>query len=248
MNKLIIPLIFIACLFLTACNNSDSEPEVYPIRFAQQTYTIKMGVTTPISYVDGGDVYDVEIGNPAVIGKAGIDIETHCLMITPIAVGESTITVKDKRAESTIILNITVTDFYLGFKVERIEGESSNPYITPNSEIRYIRTSENKKFLRIINYDNLSQKEKVIAEGVFDMIKGDKEFILDMVLHCGEHEEPEYFSYSVKGYEGVFDIFNRCFEFGWEKSPKSRTLPMPRVNMDLTDMNNGCQINTVYVY
>ncbi len=247
MNKLIIPLIFIICLFLTACNNSESEPEIYPIRFAQQNYTIKMGVTTSISYVDGGNVYDVEIGNPAVIGKADINIEAQCLMITPIAVGESTITVKDKKAESTIILYITVTDFYLSFKVERIEGENYNPYITPNSEIRYIRTNENKKILRIINYDNLSHQEKIIAEGVFDITKGDKEFILDMALHDSEHEEQEFFSYFVKG-TMVFDMFNSYFDFAWEKSSESRALAMPRVNMDLTDINNGCQINSVYVY
>lgn len=228
---------------MTACSKDD----VYPIRFAQQYYTIKDLVTTSIFYVDGGGVYEVEIGNPSVIERARIDVEYKMLVVTPKATGESTITIKDTKTESTVILNITVTDFYLGFKVNEINGENNNPYISRDCEIRYIRTPGNTKKLRIVAYDNLSNKEEVIADGFFDMIKGDKEFILEMSLHNGEKEGLESFSYFVKGNDAISYMFSHCFEFGWEESHESRSLPVQRVNMDLTEINNDCLISTVFV-
>lgn len=56
-------------------HNNDDEPEIYPIRFEQSSYTIRFGVGTSISFVDGGGIYELTASNPEVLGKFGIDSE-----------------------------------------------------------------------------------------------------------------------------------------------------------------------------
>ena len=246
MRKIINPIIFIVCLIImTACDN-DKEPEIYPIRFNQQDYTIKDMMSTPIHFVDGGGLYEVEIGDSAVIRAAGIDIETNRLFITPVATGESTVTIKDVRANSTVTLNITVVDFYLSFKVKEITGKNNNPYIQQDCEIRYIRSADNRKVLEIVRYDDISHQEQIIAEGVFNIIKTDEDFVLEMTLHRNENEELELFCYSIKATGRVFDIFNIYFDFGWKKIDDSRAILQTMI-MSLTEINSDCQVYSVFV-
>lgn len=230
---------------MNACHSSDiDEPEIYPIRFPQPSYTVKMGITSSIFFVDGGDEYIIEIGNPDVIGKAEIDINNHNLYITPISIGESTITINDIRALKAVQLHITVVDFYLSFNVVSIDGENNNPYIRLNDELRYIRTDDNRKPFKIMYHNPLNYEVNTIAEGTFDFIRGDSDFSLEMALHRKTGEELEAFTYTAKGPTAVFDVFNLYFGFGWEKLPQSKGLPVQRLNLELID-HNGCTINTI---
>lgn len=108
-------------------HNNDDEPEIYPIRFEQSSYTIRFGVGTSISFVDGGGIYELTASNPKVLGKFGIDSETHRLLINPSSVGESSLTITDILANATITLNFKVEDFYISFKVDEINGKNINP-------------------------------------------------------------------------------------------------------------------------
>lgn len=243
MKKTIITLISIVCFLMTACTK-DNEPETFGIRFGRQNYTVRNLVSTTISFVDGGGKYEVEIENPAIIENAEIDAENKTLKIIPKTTGESKIKIKDIRADYVVTLNITVTDFYLAYKVMQIFGENYNSYITVDSDIRYIRTADNRNAIQIVAIDGYSGEEKIIAYGGFDITKRNDKFILEMSLHKNENEELELFSYSVEGHYGVFNLFNRYFEFGWTDVEESRD-HVETINMDLTDLNNGCTINTI---
>lgn len=129
MTKLIIPFLFIACLFVVSCD-SDNDPEIFPIRFGQTDYTILVGVRSPVSFVDGGGVYELTASNPDVLGKFYIDEDTQTLIVIPTAKGESTLTVTDVKTNTPVTLKFTVEDFYLSFMVMEISGDNTNPYLT----------------------------------------------------------------------------------------------------------------------
>lgn len=249
MKRLFIPFMLIACLLMTACNsNSDSddvtskEPEVKAIQFSQQDYSIVYGGWSSISYFYGGEVYKVEVGNPEVIGRTAIDIERHRLMLFPIALGESTVTIEDVNTNQSVTINIKVTNIHMYFHVNTIEGTNNNPYITQGCKLQLIRTCEDKKMVRIVSPDNHS----TIAEGLFDMIKGKTEYTLEMSLHGSESEEPQQFRYSVKANDPVFSLYNQSFAHEYQQMPTNRASQQPqKLYMELTDMSTGCKITTM---
>ncbi len=244
MKKLIKLFLVTISIIIVSCNK-DKELEIYPIRFNQPDYTVMMYNSNTISYVDGGGVYEIGIGNPSVIDQAYIDTETQRLFVIPKTPGSSTITIKDKKADATVTLNITVIDFYLSFIVNDITGRNINPYIEKNCQIRFIRTMDNAKKIEIFTRDNSYNEYERLAEGYFDMIKGENEFTLELSLHEGQQYELMLFSYSVKGDNHLFDIFNMYFDYNWGKSIESRTLPYQQVKMDLFDTQFDCTIYTV---
>ena len=111
MTKLIIPFLFITCLFIVSCD-SNSDPEIYPIRFGQTDYTIRFGVRPSISFVDGGGLYELTASNADVLGKYYIDNDTKTLIVIHTAKCESTLTVTDVKTNTSVTLNFTVEDYY----------------------------------------------------------------------------------------------------------------------------------------
>lgn len=61
--------LLIVSIFTAACSEND-EPEIYPIRFGQTDNTIRFGVHSSISFVDGGGLYELTASNPDVLGKS----------------------------------------------------------------------------------------------------------------------------------------------------------------------------------
>lgn len=247
MNKLLSAiLIFIVCLLVFACSD-DKEPEIYPIRFDQQDYSIFLGVGASISYVDGGGVYELAASDPEVLGKFGIDVETRHLMINPAKTGESTLTITDVRANSKVELHIKVEDFYCSFKVIEVEGDNQNPYIAREDEIRFVKTSDNFRQLLILREDHLSHQQKIVAEGDFDIERSETNiFTMQMGLHAKENEELEVFEYTIGGSGTILNLFNHFFDFDWEESVASKSsLPPQKIELVLVDADNNCKIACV---
>jgi|GEM_PF-4838312 len=62
MSKLIIPLAFILSFLMASCDSSD-DIEVQPIRFEQSDYTIRLWITSHISFVNGSGKYELTASN-----------------------------------------------------------------------------------------------------------------------------------------------------------------------------------------
>lgn len=243
MTKLIIPFLFITCLFIVSCDN-NSDPEIYPIRFGQTDYTICFGVRSSISFVDGGGLYELTASNADVLGKYYIDNDTKTLIVIPTAKGESTLTVTDVKTNTSVTLKFTVEDFYLSFMVTEINGDNTNPYLNERNEIRFIRDEENTKQIKIMYQDNLTYEMKCIATGYFDIERSTTNiFTLNMMLHSYHGEEFEGFSYTLGGDGEYLSMFDKYFEYDWDKSIASRTLPMKQITMIMTDSFNNCKIS-----
>lgn len=235
--------LLIASIFTAACSEND-EPEIHPIRFSQQDYTIRFGIRSNIGFVDGGGVYELTASNPDVLGEFYIDNDVSSLVVFPKSIGESSLTIKDVIANSSVTLNITIENFYLSFIVDKIEGENTNHYLSVGNEIRFIRDDDNTKQLEVYRLDHLTHKEEYVADGFFEIDKSETNiFSLNMALHHNPTEELEGFSYTMGGDWEYLNMFDKYFEYNWDKSIASKSQPVKRINMILTDSFNGCKIS-----
>lgn len=246
MRKLIIPLLLAVCLIMTDCNdNKESEPTVIsPIHFEKDAYDIMTFRGASIPYKGGGGIYELSASDPDVLGKFGIDIETHHLLINPMKAGESTLTIYDVNADSSTTLNITVVDFYLAFFVEDITGDNTNPFLKAGDEIRYIRDTDNTKQMNILR--ETDGKKNIIAAGNFDIIHKDRYvYVMDMTLHSGLDEELSDFEYTIGGDADCLRIFETYFWFNWSNDDlPSRSQWISSVTMTLKDESINCCITT----
>lgn len=242
MNRLLIPFILFLSLFLSSCEDNDA-PESSPIRFGKTDYTIRFGIATHISFVDGGGEYELTASNTDVLGEFYIDTENQALVVNPSGVGESKLTITDVRNKSSVTLNITVEDFYLACRIVDIEGENLNPYLSIGNEIRFIRDMDNNKSVKIMWQNKVTYELKCLAYGSFDIERSQENiYTLDMALHSQRIEELESFSYTISGDWEALALFDKYFEYNWKNSPKSITQPVKQINMILTDKFNGCKI------
>ena len=249
MKKLILPILFTACLLMTACS-ANNEPENEPdamssIHFNSRDYTIMFGVTGSIPFSDGGGVYEFEVGNPNVLGKIDVDIETHRLLINPAKPGESTLTIIDVKAETAVTLNITVEDFYRSFKIVEIEGTNTNKFFQIQHRIRFIRNEDNTKPVKVVWTNPMNFRLQTVGEGYFNIFRNeDNTFTMKFSLHSPIEERPEIFEYTMGGDRECISLFEELFGFDWDKNAAvSRSdRPVRDYKMILTDTFNGCQI------
>ncbi|MDE7345897.1 MAG: hypothetical protein K2N48_04045 [Muribaculaceae bacterium] len=107
-------------------------------------------------------MYKLEVSTPEVLGKFGIDIETHHLIINPAKIGESTLNIIDVNAGITVTLDITVVDYYLSFKIEDIEGTNTNEFFKTDNYIRFIRNEDNTKPVKIMEAPRLQPTAQLL--------------------------------------------------------------------------------------
>ncbi|MDE6522264.1 MAG: hypothetical protein K2L17_05555 [Muribaculaceae bacterium] len=246
MRKLIISLMFVVCLIMMACNdNKEREPTVIsPIHFEKDAYTVMAFYGASISYSGGGGIYKLSASNPEVLGKFGMDIETHRLIINPTTTGESTLTVYDVETDSSVTLNITVEDFHLSFSVDEISGENVNYFIKVGDEIRYIRGTENTKQINVLR--ETDGKKNIIAAGNFDIVHKDRYvYVMDMTLHSPLNEETSEFEYTIGGDADCLRIFETYFWFNWSNDDiSSRSQWIRSLTMTLKDESINYCITT----
>lgn len=249
MKKLILPFLFIACLLMMACsaiNEPEEELEVIsPIHFNSRDYTIMFGMTQSIPFADGGGIYEFEVGNPDVLGKIDIDIETHRLLINPAKPGESTLTIIDVNAETTVTLNITVEDFYRSFKIVEVEGRNTNKFFQIQHRIRFIRNKDNTKPVKVVWTDPMAFRLRTVGEGHFNIIRNENNtFTMEFSLHSPIEEKPEKFEYTIGGDWECMSLFEELFGFDWNKNAAlaRSDQPVRDYKMILTDTFNSCRI------
>ena len=246
MNKIFnLIMLMMACLLITACDD-DNEPEtITPIHFEKRDYTIMFGKGAVIPFTGGGGVYELSASNPEVLGKFGIDMEMPFrLYIQPSKVGESDLTIKDVNAESSVTLHFTVENFYLSFKIDEIEGKNTNEFFEVGRELRFIRDEDNTKPVKVIWYQYMTFRPITCAEGIFDITRNEANiFTMDFALHQSHSEEVATYAYTMGGDGRYMTLFNSIFNFGWKKDvEKSRSQPVERIQMTLTDKSNDCKI------
>ncbi|MCM1390092.1 MAG: hypothetical protein NC216_07115 [Bacteroides sp.] len=248
MNKIFNVIMLLTCLFITACSGDNEPDAVTPIHFEQRDYTIMFGKEAVIPFTGGSGVYELTASNTEVLGKFGIEMEApnHSLYIQPAKTGESYLTIKDVKAEATVTLHFIVEDFYLSFRIDEVDGTNTNEFFEVGREIRFIRNEDNTKPVKVIWYNNMTFQPMIVGEGLFNITRSDTNiFSMEFSLHHKSDEEFALYEYTMGG-DGVYmTMFDSIFNFGWEKnvaSLTSKSQPVKRIEMILTDKNNGCKI------
>ena len=233
---------------MASCSNGDEPNAVTPINFEKRDYTIMFGKGAVIPFTGGSGVYELTASNPEVLGKFGIEMEApdHSLYIQPAKTGESYLTIKDVKAEATVTLHFIVEDFYLSFRIDEIDGINTNEFFEVGREIRFIRDEDNTKPVKVIWYNNMTFQPMIVGEGIFNITRSDTNiFSMEFSLHHNSDEEFALYEYTMGGDGEYMAMFDHIFDFGWEKnvaSSSSRSQPVKRIEMILTDKNNGCKI------
>lgn len=248
MNRILTKLFsfFLTCVCITACGDDNGPETITPIHFERTDYTVMFGRGATIPFTGGGGVYELTASNPDVLGKFGIDMETNNrLYIQPAKTGDSYLIIRDVKAESTVTLHFTVEDFYLSFRIDEIEGENTNEFFDVGREIRFIRNDDNTKPVKVVWDQNNTSRSIIVANGWFDITHSETNiFTMEFSLHHKEGEELALFEYIMSGDGEYMAMFDSIFDFGWEKSiaSASKSQPVRRVEMILTDKNNGSKI------
>lgn len=63
-----------------------------------------------------------------------------------------------------------------------------------------------------------------------------------MALHSQRIEELESFNYTLGGDGEYLSLFEKYFDYKWDNSIASKSLPPKEIKMVLTDSFNGCKI------
>lgn len=248
MNKIFNVIMLLTCLFITACSGDNEPDAVTPIHFEQRDYTIMFGKGAVIPFTGGGGVYELTASNPEVLGRFEIEMEApdHRLYIQPAKTGESYLTIKDVRAEATVTLHFIVEDFYLPFRIDKVDGTNTNEFFEVGREIRFIRDEDNTKPVKLIWYNNMTFQPMIVGEGLFNITRSNANiFSMEFSLHHNSDEEFALYEYTMGGDSEYMSMYDHIFDFGWEKnvaSSSSRSQPVKRIEMILTDKNNGCKI------
>jgi len=247
MNKIFNVIMLLTCLFITACSGDNEPDAITPIHFEQRDYTIMFGKGVVIPFTGGSGVYELTASNPEVLGKFGIDMETNNrLYIQPAKAGESYLTIKDVKAEATVTLHFIVEDFSLSFRIDEVDGTNTNEFFDVGREIRFIRNEDNTKPVKVIWYNNMTFRPMTVGEGIFNISRSDTNiFSMEFSLHYKSDEEFALYEYTMGGDGEYMTMFDSIFNFGWEKnvaSLSSKSQPVKRIEMILTDKNNGCKI------
>lgn len=248
MNKIFNVIMLLTCFFITACSGDNEPDAITPIHFEQRDYTIMFGKGAVIPFTGGSGVYELTASNPEVLGRFGIEMEApdRRLYIQPAKTGESYLTIKDVKAEATVTLHFIVEDFYLSFRINEIDGTNTNEFFEVGREIRFIRNEDNTKPVKVIGYNNMTFQPMIVGEGLFNITRSDTNiFSMEFSLHHNSDEEFALYEYVMGGDGEYMTMFDYIFNFGWEKnvaSLTSKSQPVKRIEMILTDKNNGCKI------
>ena len=207
------------------CSGNKETEEIYPIRFPDLFYEVRMGMRESISFVDGSGDYTIDVENPQLL-DASIGLNTDNLLIQAKKKGETILSIRDNGAGETVKLKIKVTDIYLGFVLVK----SDLPVFKSETNLFLVKNDKNEFYL----FDKAESFNGPAGEPV---LKGSYEITVEnnapylTLTYKDETETAVVRKFGLSGSDGgVFDVMNTVFELGWEKSlEKSSRSIGPRI-------------------
>lgn len=237
MNKLINPILFIMCLFATACsddNNNATEP-IAPFSLEKDYYEIRLRHnTTSISITNGsGDIsLQVEDENilQAIYSRYNDDKEDSRkghINLGGIQKGATTLTIVDNVTKEVENVEIKVTDCYLAYGI----AESNHPALKVGTTLFFINNPA--KDCYIFDIDKLHGKlyDRPIAEGCYEFFvtPNPEEQLqgtpgLRLTFHADEEGSSTdndatatSYEFQMAGNNHVFSVIQSFLHVDWEK-------------------------------
>ena len=202
------------CLFYGACTNKEI-PRIYSLTFEKEAYEIRSGMTSSVPFRSGNKDYVVTSSDTAVVkvsvSVADSKIGFGTLFLLGNRKGEAIVSVKDNISGERVDLQITVTDFYLGFEV--VETDSG---IFQKNDYLFFVKNESKDFL-VFGETGTTGELALRFKGSYEFtIIGDKPFV-----NIGYEKEgqPVEYTFDMSGSSPeVFSLFGHFFHLSAAKT------------------------------
>ncbi|WP_294142213.1 hypothetical protein [uncultured Sanguibacteroides sp.] len=232
LSRVCFMLLFTSCF--VSCNDDKKTEEVYPIRFSDSSYEVRMGMRESISFVDGSGDYTIDVENPQLL-DASISLNTDNLFINAKKKGETVLSVTDNRVGETVKLKIKITDSYLGF----VLVNSDLPFFKSKTDLFLVKNDLKEFYLFDQAEDFNGPVGDPVLKGNYKIaIENNKPYLT--LVYKDETEGVEIRKFCLSGSDGiVFDILNTMFELGWEKLSEnsSRSVGPQIYVLHLTEVN-----------
>lgn len=215
-------LLLVVTISFSGCNYEESkEKKVYPIRFANNSYEVRVNQLESIGFVDGSGDYTIEVENPELL-SATIDVKVERLSISAKQKGETYLTIIDNKADGKVRLKIKVTDSYLGF---RLSSKSNIPFIPEETDLFLVNNEQKDFFLfkhdRVVNFP----VGKPVLKGTYST-KVESEVPLLMLTFQNEEGITEAHTYDISESDSeIYSLMNKFINSGWEKKNARSTGP-----------------------
>lgn len=150
MNKLISPILFIMCLFATACSDENNETEpITPFSLEETYYEVRLGKETNSIYITNGsgDIsLAIENGNilqATYSGKLYADELRGVVSLFGKQKGNTTLTIVDNVTGDKETVEVKVTDCYLAYVI----NDSNHPILPAGTTLFFVNNQAHDYYL-----------------------------------------------------------------------------------------------------
>lgn len=242
--------LFICALGFAACSkidngSTDGRGRVYPLVFEKDSVEIRQGISTRIDPVscNGYNTLDVSSGDTSLLRANVIIIEngtSHAsgrMELIGRRKGHTTLSVYDRIVKETVVLNVRITDFYLGMQLR-----SSNHPLFPEQRPGFLFLVDNDARDFYFFSAKEQQPDAILQRGSYAFTVADNTPYLTLTPGGGE---PYRFSL-LQNNADVYNILNHFFHFGRKSVAVAGTKGIDHtMYLNMQDADTGKEISFV---
>lgn len=252
MNKFINPILFIMCLFATACSDDNNENEpITPFSIGETYYEVRLGKETNSIYITNGSgdislaIEDENILQATYSDKLYADELRGVVSLFGKQKGNTTLTIVDNVTGDEETVEVKVTDCYLAYGI----AESNHPALKANTTLFFINNPAKDSYVFVI--DNLHGKlyDRPIAKGSYEFFvtPDPKEQLqgipsLRLTLHADEEGSvadngatATSYDFQMMGNNSVFSVIQAYLGVDWEELiDNTHTKSVAPIDMTMT--------------
>lgn len=173
MNKLINPILFIMCLFVTACSDDNNEYEpITPFSLEKDYYEIRLERSaTSISITNGSGDISLKIEDEDILQAIYAKYEDNKedsrkghINLYGMEKGTTTLTIIDNVTKDMENVEVKVTDCYLAYAI----AESNHPALKANTTLFFINNPTKDCYIFAIDKLHGQLYDRPIAKGSYE--------------------------------------------------------------------------------
>lgn len=221
----------VCVLSIAGCNDSDKGQDgpdpVYPLSFLTDSIEVRQGIATPLRPLssNGINTLDLMPGDTSLLVAHAVIIEngtSHAsgwISLTGKQKGHTSLTVCDRIAKDTVVLDVKITDFYMGML---LMGSNHPLFTESKASYLFLVDNDRKDFYLFDQKDD--QPYGIIQQGVYAFSVEDNTPYLTLTVG---NDAPYRFNLS-QNTQKVYLYLSHFFHLGWEPAAVAGTKDIDR--------------------